>query len=210
MLQPILAQMRNNTTFTLPEIYRKIENSIVQITVPGQASSNSSILSGFVYDKSGHVITVHRVIAGGEGGGRIYATFPDGTNYIANIVASDRDTGIAVLHLEGVPKNKLIPLSIGNSTDLSIGQQVAAIGSPFAFSGSLTTGIISQVDRVIPNPDTGLSIPDILQTNIPIDPGAGGGPLLNMDGQVVGMNILSFQNIGFAISSILIANDRCP
>jgi S1-C subfamily serine protease len=100
-----------------------------------------------------------------------------------------------------------MPLVIGNSSDLQVGQQITAIGNPFGLSDTMTTGIISQVGRLLPNPDTGFSIPDGIQTDAAINPGNSGGPLLNMQGQVIGINTAIssstgvFSGIGFAIPS---------
>ncbi len=94
-----------------------------------------------------------------------------------------------------------IPLPLGNSTQLSVGEQVATISSPYGYQGSLNTGIVSHMGRLIPNPDTGFSLPNVIQTNIPVDPGGPGRPLLNMEGKVVGINVLGYQNMGFALSS---------
>jgi S1-C subfamily serine protease len=180
-------------------------------------ASEGTLGTGFVYDKSGHVITNYHVIAGGSEND-IRVTFIDGTIYRARIVGTDQYSDLAVLHVEGnVPAEKLKPLTLGNSSQLLVGQAVVAIGNPFGLSGSMTEGIISGLNRLIPVysgasqfSDTGspaFSIPNVIQTDAAINPGNSGGPLLNMQGEVIGMNsaIFSttggFAGIGFAIPS---------
>jgi S1-C subfamily serine protease len=137
-------------------------------------------------------------------------TFSDGTIYRARLMGSDPFTDIAVLYVPKVPAQKLIPLPLGNSTNIKVGEQVAAIGNPFGLSGSLTEGVVSGLGRLLPsnsNSSSRYSIPDIIQTDAPINPGNSGGPLLNMRGEVVGMTSAIFSNtgefsgVGLAISS---------
>ncbi|HEX2472330.1 MAG TPA: trypsin-like peptidase domain-containing protein, partial [Nitrososphaera sp.] len=143
---------------------------------------------------------------------RLDVTFPDGVVYRASLIGSDPSADIAVLYVEDVSKEKLLPLSLADSSNVRVGERVAAIGNPFGLSGSLTSGIVSGVGRQIPaQDDEGFTIPDILQTDAPINPGNSGGPLLNMRGQVIGINsaIFSttgqFAGVGFAIPSNTIA-----
>jgi putative serine protease PepD len=136
----------NNNTLTLSNLYSKVEKSVVGVTYSNLSESNvtlpkSLILSGFVYDKDGHIITNAYGLT--DHAQRIDVIFPDHVVYPASLVGSDLSTYTAVLDLKGVPKNRLIPLPLGNSTGLSVGEQVATIGSPYEFSGSLNTGIIS-------------------------------------------------------------------
>jgi S1-C subfamily serine protease len=143
-----------------------------------------------------------------NGGGRLDVTFPDGTVYRASLIGSDPFTDLAVLYVEEVPAEKLIPLPLADSSAIRVGQQVAAIGNPFGLSGSMSAGIVSGVGRLIPVQEAGdFSIPDVVQTDAPINPGNSGGPLLNMRAEVIGINsaILSttgqFAGVGFAIPS---------
>ena len=166
--------------------------------------------SGFVYDDNGHIITNHHVVSGG--GNRLDVTFPDGVVYRASLIGSDPSADIAVLYVEDVSKEKLLPLSLADSSNVRVGERVAPIGNPFGLSGSLTSGIVSGVGRQIPaQDDEGFTIPDILQTDAPINPGNSGGPLLNIRGEVIGINsaIFSttgqFAGVGFAIPSNTIA-----
>src|SRR5919112_4229969 len=107
----------------------------------------------------------------------------------------------------------IVPLPLANSSAVRPGEQVIAIGNPFGLSGTITTGIVSQKGRLLPNSDTGFSIPDTIQTDAAINPGNSGGPLLNTQGQVIGMNTAIFSStgvysgVGFAIPSNTIAKE---
>ena len=163
----------------------------------------SSLGSGFVFDYLGHIITNAHVI---EAASSITITFLDGSQYNARIIGVDKFTDIAVIKVDEKPRN-LHPLEIGDSSSLKVGEQVAAIGNPFGLSGSMTSGIVSQIGRLLASHDTGFSIPNVIQTDAAINPGNSGGPLLNMKGKVVGINtaILSgtgqTAGIGFAVPS---------
>jgi len=196
---------------TLPEIFKMVEKSVVQIKGTSDTSSrlqaNSRLGSGFVYDTNRHIITNYHVAGGGRD---LDVTFMDGNIYHAKLIGSDPFTDLAVLYVQDVPKDKLTPLPLGDSAKLSVGEQIAAIGNPFGLSGSMTAGIISGLGRIIPSdPSSGsqYSIPNIIQIDAPINPGNSGGPLLNMKGEVIGVNsaIFSttgeFSGIGLAIPS---------
>jgi len=196
---------------TLPEIFKMVEKSVVQIKGTSDTSSrlqaNSRLGSGFVYDTNRHIITNYHVAGGGRD---LDVTFMDGNIYHAKLIGSDPFTDLAVLYVQDVPKDKLAPLPLGDSAKLSVGEQIAAIGNPFGLSGSMTTGIISGLGRIIPSDPTSgsqYSIPNIIQIDAPINPGNSGGPLLNMKGEVIGVNsaIFSttgeFSGIGLAIPS---------
>lgn len=196
----------SNSELSLPDLFTKVEKSVVQITDSSETSAIESRLgSGFVYDTNGHIITNYHVV---NGGGRLDVTFLDGTVYRASLLGSDPFTDLAVLYVEGVPAEKLVPLPLAESSKIRIGEQVAAIGNPFGLSGSMSAGIVSGLGRLIPSQDIGsFSIPDVIQTDAPINPGNSGGPLLNMRGEVIGINsaIFSttgqFAGVGFAIPS---------
>ena len=197
----------SDTELPLPDLFQKVEESIVQITDSSETDVFESRLgSGFVYDDNGHIITNYHVVSGG--GNRLDVTFPDGTVYRASLIGSDPAADIAILYVEGVPKEKLLPLSLADSSKVRVGERVAAIGNPFGLSGSLSTGIVSGVGRQIPaQEEEGFTIPDIIQTDAPINPGNSGGPLLNMRGEVIGINSAiysttgQFAGVGFAIPS---------
>lgn len=196
----------SNLELTLPDLFTKVEKSVVQITDSDETDPLDSRLgSGFVYDTNGHIITNNHVVSGG---GRLDVTFLDGTVYRATMIGSDPFTDLAVLYVEDAPPEKLVPLPLADSSAIRVGEQVAAIGNPFGLSGSMTAGIISGVGRLIPAQEAGdFSIPDVIQTDAPINPGNSGGPLLNMRGEVIGINsaIFSttgqFAGVGFAIPS---------
>jgi S1-C subfamily serine protease len=202
----------SDSEMTLPDLFQHVEKSVVQITDSVQSNpADSRLGSGFVYDNNGHIITNYHVVNGGEGD-KLDVTFLDGTVYRATLIGSDPFTDLAVLYVTDAPKDKLAPLPLANSSATRVGEQVAAIGNPFGLSGSMTAGIISGVGRLIPSQEAGaFSIPDVVQTDAPINPGNSGGPLLNMRGEVIGINsaIFStngqFAGVGFAIPSNTIA-----
>ena len=202
-LGDVLSSPKSN--LTLVELFEKSEESVVKIKVEriGSATNTGSLGSGFVYDNLGHIITNAHVV---DGASKTTVTFLDGSQYSAEIIGEDRFTDIAVIKVSEKPR-LLHPLQIGDSSLLQVGEQVAAIGNPFGLSGSMTSGIVSQMGRLIASPDTAFSIPDVIQTDAAINPGNSGGPLLNMKGQVIGINTAiqsgtgEFAGIGFAIPS---------
>ena len=210
-------QITRNNTLTLEDLFRDTQQSVVQVS--GTATNNNNMFpgvtlgSGFVYDNSGHIVTNYHVVAGVDD---ISITFIDGTVYRATVVGADQYSDLAVLRVQDdVPTDKLKPLPLGNSSSLRVGQEVVAIGNPFGLSGSMTEGIVSGLNRLIPVYQDPLSnvaapafsIPDVIQTDAAINPGNSGGPLLDMEGEVIGINsaIFSttggFAGIGFAIPS---------
>lgn len=201
-----VSTVQADSELTLPDLFEKVETSVVQITDSDETDPLDSRLgSGFVYDTNGHIITNNHVVSGG---GRLDVTFLDGTVYRATLIGSDPFTDLAVLYVKDAPKEKLVPLPLANSSAIRVGEQVAAIGNPFGLSGSMSAGIISGVGRLIPAQEAGdFSIPDVIQTDAPINPGNSGGPLLNMRGEVIGINsaIFSttgqFAGVGFAVPS---------
>jgi S1-C subfamily serine protease len=194
---------------SLPELFTKVEKSVVQISSRSDSSIRSAarLGSGFIFDRNRHVITNYHVASGSK---NIDVKFMDGNTYHANIIGSDPFTDLAVLYVQDIPKDTIFPLALGNSGVLEVGEQIAAIGNPFGLSGSMTAGIISGLGRLLPSTaslGSRFSIPSIIQIDAPINPGNSGGPLLDMRGEVVGINsaIFSstgeFSGIGFAIPS---------
>jgi S1-C subfamily serine protease len=192
---------------TLPDLYERTENSVVQVSSSDPDEEGRRLGTGFVYDDNGHIVTNHHVA---EDADDLNVTFVDGTIYTATVIGSDPYTDLSVLYVKDVPKEKLIPLPLADSTKIRVGESVAAIGNPFGLSSSMTSGIISGVGRLIPSQESGtlqFFIPDIIQTDAPINPGNSGGPLLNTKGQVVGINTAirsstgAFEGIGFAVPS---------
>jgi serine protease Do len=205
-----------NKTQTLSELFKNVEKSVVQISSEDETTEllGSRLGSGFVYDTNGHIITNNHVTSGGKD---LHITFSDGTIYTGKVIGSDPHSDLAILLIDDVPKEKLFPLKLGNSSNLIVGETVAAVGNPFGLSGSLTEGIISGLGRLLPstpenifgndNRVASFSIPDIIQTDAAINPGNSGGPLLNLNGEVIGINSAIFSNtgvyagVGFAIPS---------
>ena len=204
---------------SLTDIFKQVQNSVVQITSKGNgiqiiingnpsADQQSRLGSGFVYDQQGHIISNSHVVNGAK---TVDVTFVDGNTYTANVIGNDPSSDVAVLQITdnnySSAEKRGVPLVLANSSKLQVGEQIIAIGNPFGLSDTMTTGIVSQIGRLLPNQDTGFSIPNGIQTDAAINPGNSGGPLLNMQGQVVGMNtaILSgtggFSGLGFAIPS---------
>src|SRR5215475_9918442 len=156
--------------------------------------------SGFVWDQDGHIVTNFHVVQMGD---RATVTLNDNSTYPATIVGTAPDKDIAVLHID-VPPQKLLPLPIGQSSTLKVGQKVLAIGNPFGLDQTLTTGVVSGLGREIKSV-TQRSIFDVIQTDASINPGNSGGPLLDSSGRLIGINTAIYSpsganaGIGFAV-----------
>ena len=191
---------------SLVEIFEKVEPSVVRVNVQRTEESVGGIGSGFVFDKKGHIITNAHVVKDAK---KVVVTFLDGRSYNAEIIGIDEYTDIAAIKVN-TDLSTLEPVSLGDSSSLKVGEPIAAIGNPFGLSGSMTSGIVSQVGRLLPT-DNQYSIPDVIQTDAAINPGNSGGPLLNMMGGVVGINTAiqsttgSNTGVGFAIPSQTVA-----
>ena len=194
---------------SLIEIFERTEAGTVRVEVKraNQISDSNGVGSGFVFDRSGHIITNSHVI---DGANKIIVTFLDGRSYNAELIGEDPFTDIAVVKVEA-DRALINPLLLGDSSNLKVGEQIAAIGNPFGLSGSMTSGIVSQLGRLLPAQDGLFQIPDVIQTDAAINPGNSGGPLLNMRGEVVGINTAiqsgtgEFTGVGFAIPSQTVA-----
>lgn len=219
---------------TLINLYKTVNPAVVniQVIIPSDANgSTQSILpnipnlpnmpqfeqpsgpqqaqgSGFVYDMDGHIITNNHVVAGAS---KITVTFSDDTQVEATLVGTDPGSDLAVIQVD-VPAELLHPLTLGDSSALQVGQSVVAIGNPFGLDGSMTTGIVSGLGRLLPTEAATpngqrFSIPNVIQTDTAINPGNSGGPLLNLHGEVVGINtaiespVHSFAGIGYSVPS---------
>ena len=200
-LGDVLSSSKSN--LSLVELFEKSEEGVVKIQVERDNQNRGSQGSGFVYDNLGHIITNAHVV---DDASKATVTFLDGSQYDAEIIGIDKFTDIAVIKVSEKPR-LLHPLQIGDSSQLHVGEQVAAIGNPFGLSGSMTSGIVSQMGRLLPSQDSGFSIPDVIQTDAAINPGNSGGPLLNLRGEVIGINTAiqsmsgEFSGVGFAIPS---------
>ncbi len=159
--------------------------------------------SGSVIDLEGHVLTNFHVIAGAR---NLEVALPDQSKYRAAIVGTDQQNDLAVIRLRDVPRDRLHPVKIGDSTPLKVGQKVLAIGNPFRLQNTLTIGIISSLGRTIQT-DNGDLLENVIQTDAAINRGNSGGPLLNTKGEMIGINtsIISPSGgnigIGFAVPS---------
>lgn len=180
---------------SLVHLFDQVDQSVVSVNTFGAENSQGS---GFVYSRNGYIVTNEHVI---DGANRVQVTFTDGSTVNAEIVGQDRFSDIAVLK---VNKKGLQPLELANSSEVRVGQTAVAIGNPFGLRSSMTSGIISQKGRLLPVAG-GFSIPNVLQTDAAINPGNSGGPLVNVRGEVVGINTAietrtgTFSGIGFAI-----------
>ena len=194
-------------SLSLIEIFEKSESGVVRVNVQRDEAIEGigGIGSGFVFDKKGHIITNAHVVKDAV---KVVVTFLDGRSYNAEIIGTDEFTDLAVIKVN-VDLVLLHPLSIGDSSNLKVGEQIAAIGNPFGLSGSMTSGIVSQLGRLLPGEV--YSIPDVIQTDAAINPGNSGGPLLNMRGEIVGINTAiqsatgEFTGVGFSIPSQTVA-----
>jgi len=197
------------------EVYRRANPAVVNIAVvlaTQDSSSQGADMaqgSGFLYDTEGRIVTNNHVVAGAT---RIEVTFADGSTQRARILGVDPDTDLAVLKVDAVPTGTQ-PLPLGDSGVLQVGQSVAAIGNPFGLEGTLTLGIVSAIGRVVPSGLSQFSIPQVIQTDAAINPGNSGGPLLNLRGEVVGVNtqirtadgVRANSGVGFAVPSNIVA-----
>lgn len=217
----------------LSQLYYTAVQSVVSITTNvdprflEQASENGSFPfegsvdvplgfgSGFVYDRDGHIVTNYHLL---EGGTSADVKFLNGNSYSATLVGKDPLSDIAVLQIDPAAlfREELVPLELGPSSALKVGQQVIAIGNPVGiFSGTLTEGIVSQLNGIFPDLARGVYISELIQIAVPITHGNSGGPLLNLQGKVVGITTVGYSNpndpttpigfINFAIPSDKIA-----
>jgi S1-C subfamily serine protease len=179
-------------------VYRATSDSLVTVQV-GSGGAQTGQGSGFVYDDSGHVVTNEHVVRGAN---TVLVRFHDGSWRDATVRGTDVYTDLAVLDVGDVPAT-VDPLPVADENPVT-GQRVAALGSPLGLEGSITSGIVSGVNRSMRTSE-GFSIPATIQTDAPINPGNSGGPLVAMNGTVVGVNrAKSGDNIGFAIPPLLV------
>jgi len=205
-----------SSTTTVNDVYRRSARSVVEITVTTSSSgsggtspfgapqqgSGTAQGTGFVIDSNGDIVTNHHVV---ENATSIKVTFADGTTADAKLAGSDATTDLAVIHVD-VNSSELHPLAFGDSSALQVGDAVVAIGDPYGLENTVTAGIVSALDRTITSPNNH-PIGGAIQTDAAINSGNSGGPLLNLSGQVIGVNsqIESSSGgnigIGFAVPS---------
>jgi putative serine protease PepD len=174
---------------SIADLYKRVSPSVVEIQTQTASSTplgpqrGAGTGTGWVYDEAGHIITNEHVI---EDATRVTVKFADGTEEQAKVVGTDRSTDVAVLELDDASKAPA-PLALGSAKTLQVGDPVVAIGSPFGLQGTLTSGIVSALERTITAPD-GFTIDGAIQTDAALNPGNSGGPLLDDEGHVVGVN----------------------
>ena len=205
------ADQASVSPLSVNQIYRRAYRGVVEITVTeagtatpfggggGQAQAQGS---GWVYDTDGHIVTNDHVVNGSTS---IKVRFSDGKTYSASVVGVDKSTDLAVIKVDA-PASELYPLAVGDSKQLQVGDGVVAIGSPFGLEETVTSGIVSALHRAIQGV-TNFTINDSIQTDAAINHGNSGGPLLNTQGQVVGVNAQiksdsgGNEGVGFSIPS---------
>ena len=201
------AQPAASTTTSLTQLYKNVAPGVVDIIVNTKSSGfgdqgATAEGSGFVVDTSGNIVTNDHVVTGATA---IKVRFQDGKSVKATLVGTDPSTDVAVIKVN-VAASDLHPLTFASSSAVEVGQPVAAIGSPFGLPETLTSGIVSAVNRTITAPNN-YSISGAIQTDAPINHGNSGGPLLNASGQVIGVNAQiesdsgGNDGVGFAIPS---------
>ena len=182
------------------DVYNRVNPAVVHIGVGGGQGS------GFVVDPSGYIVTNNHVV---EGSRNQVVTFSDGTQLESTLIGTDPASDLAVIKVDA-PAGGLTAVSLADSSDIQVGQIVIAIGSPFGLENTLTTGVISGLDREFPGRGN-YRIPDVIQTDAAINPGNSGGPLLDLRGNVIGVNsaiespVRGSSGVGFAVPSDVVA-----
>ena len=208
----------SDLTTAIRQVVQKVKPAVVQITNE-QTQINqfnmpftlpAGVGSGFIYDREGHILTNNHVVEGAE---QLLVSLPDGRSFPAKLIAADADTDLAVIQISG---SNLPVAELGDSRQLQVGDWTVAIGNALALPGgpTVTTGVVSALGRTVQEPGTtsqnsGPFLFDVIQTDAAINPGNSGGPLVNLSGQVIGINTLvagqaepgvQAQGIGFAIA----------
>lgn len=195
------------------DVYNRVAPSVVSITTSSRSAGDDQFFadgsgSGFIVDQQGHIVTNFHVIDGAE---RIEINMFDGTIVEAEIIGTDPDSDLAVIQVN-LSADRLVPVPLGNSDDLLVGQSVLAMGNPFNKDWTLTNGIVSALNRTIIGLNN-YSIGGVIQTDAAINPGNSGGPLLNLRGEVIGVNsqiellngVRQNAGVGYAIPSNLVS-----
>jgi putative serine protease PepD len=199
----------SSSALSVHSIYERTHKGVVEITVSEQSSSpfggtrsQQAQGSGFVYDAAGHIVTNQHVVDGAQS---IKVRFWNGKTYNATLVGADSSTDLAVIKVDA-PASLLSPLSLADSSEVQVGDNVVAIGSPFGLEGTVTAGIVSALHRQMTSPNE-FTIDDSIQTDAAINHGNSGGPLLNAQARVIGVNAQiasdsgGNEGVGFAIPS---------
>ena len=219
---PVAASSANNvvatSTLTLEQIAKQSTKSVVEVDATstnsqqspfpyggGGGGTQSATGTGFVYDGNGHIVTNEHVI---DGASSVSVKLSDGSSWKATVVGSDTSSDLAVLKITA-PASKLNPLALADSSAVEVGDGVVAIGNPFGLDGTVTSGIVSAVDREIAAPDN-TPIEGAIQTDAAINHGNSGGPLLDLQGKVIGVTAQiqsdsgGNEGVGFAIPSNMV------
>lgn len=191
---------------SLAGLYEQLNPGVVniQVYVERETLAGGGAGSGFILDNEGHIVTNNHVIAGAT---QVTVVFFNGIEAEAEIIGTDPDSDLAVLQVDQLPElTHMLPLA--NSDQVKVGEWVVAIGNPFQLGGSMSVGIVSAIGRTIPSGATPFAIPQAIQTDAAINPGNSGGPLLNLRGEVIGVNaqiltggVPANVGVGFAIPS---------
>ena len=190
----------NDSALSVSALYDRVHQGVVTIKV--STPEGQALGSGFVIDREGHIVTNDHVV---DGATSISVEFADGSTHDAELVGTDASTDIAVVKVDA-PSSELTPLELGDSSAVQVGDEVVAIGSPLGLNETVTSGIVSALHRTITSPNN-FSINDAIQTDAAINHGNSGGPLLDLEGQVIGINSQiesdsgGNDGIGFAVPS---------
>ena len=179
------------------QVYSSVNRSVVNNTIASASEgffgeeTSTGTGSGFVIDRQGHILTNYHVV---ENANTVQVTLFDGSSHEAKVIGEDATNDVAVVKID-VGKDKLFPVTFGDSSKLVVGLKVLAIGNPFGLERTLTTGIVSALDRSI-KAKNGRLIKGIIQTDAAVNPGNSGGPLLNAKGEVIGVNTAILSQVG--------------
>jgi len=183
----------------LAAIYSNYGGSVVHIYITNVLGETGTG-SGWVWDQNGYIVTNNHVV---EDASEVTVVFSDESQYEATVVGTDKDSDLAVVQVSAEP-SLLVPLQLGDSDQVQVGQTTVAIGNPFGFEGTMTSGIVSAMGRITVQ-ESGYSLPNLIQTDAAINPGNSGGPLFDIAGRVIGVNTMiysttgEFSGIGFAV-----------
>ena len=189
---------RSNRETWVVRVVRQTKDSIVTLKVQKKTSRKDTVGTGFIVDERGYIVTNRHVVAGAV---EIKVCLADGTSFPGEADFEDSAHDLAVVHIKTKKKLKALPL--GPAADIMVGEEVIAIGHPFGYVNSVSKGIIAALDREVEMPG-GVELKGLLQTTASINPGNSGGPLLNADGEVIGINVAlrsDAQNIAFALNA---------
>jgi 2-alkenal reductase len=219
-LPPALTNALEQEQQVLVELYRRINPAVVSIEVVGghpdvggdaPAAIPLGQGSGFLFDDQGHIVTNNHVV---ENGNAFQVRFADGSVFTAKLVGADPGSDLAVLKVDQLPEGTA-PIRLADSREIEVGQTAIAIGNPFGLQNTLTVGVVSGVGRSLAGPSSQgggrFRIPNVIQTDAAINPGNSGGPLLNVRGEVIGVNTAirsesgTFEGVGYAVPANAVA-----